>query len=127
MHAVKLGVAVIAVALLGGVATAQPPTWVGGPTPPGQLFGYSPLVPTVEPFPSKTSPYAPSMFLPGIGGKRMNTQLVIDPRRSCTVIIEVRDAPRIHTGVPVMQAAAFEPAGPIVRPLPMQGMHRFDR
>jgi hypothetical protein len=131
MHAVKFGIAVVVVALSWNAATAQPPPSLGGPIPPGQLFGYSPLVHSVEPFPSKTSPYAPSMFLPGVGGKRLPTQLVIDPRRpspSCNaVIIEVRDAPRFRPAPPVMQAVAFSPAGPVVRPLPVQGMHRFDR
>ena len=127
MTAVRLAVAVVAVALSWNVATAQPPPWVGGPIPPGQLFGYSPLVHSVDPFPSKTSGYAHSMFLPCIGGKRVYPPLVVNPRRpSChDVVIEVRDAPR---AVPaVLPAAAFETAGPVVRPLPAQGLHRFDR
>src|SRR5438045_3504794 len=105
MHAFRFGVAVVAVALSWNAATAQPPPYLGGPVPPGQLYGYSPLVHTIEPFPSKTSPYAHSMFLPGVGGKRVNPQLVIDPRRpSCAVIIEVRDAPRFKPTGTVMQA-----------------------
>lgn len=126
MRAWKFAVAVVAVLLSWGAASAQPPVWVGGPTPPSHLEGYSPFVPAVDPFPSKTSPYAHSMFLPGVGGKRLPTQLVIDPRRQChTVIIEVRDAPRFKPTGTVMQAASFEPVGPVVKPLPVQGTHRF--
>ena len=125
MTAVRLGVAVVVVALSCGAATAQPPPWVGGPIPPGHLFGYSPFVHMVDPFPSKTSGYALSIFGPN-GGKRVYPPLVVNPRRpSCpTVIIEVRDAPR--PAPVVLPAVAFE-AGPVVRPLPVQGLHRFER
>jgi hypothetical protein len=132
MNALKFGGALVAIVLARDVATAQPPTWAGGPTPPGQLFGYSPLVPTVDPFPTKTSGYAPSMFGP-LGGRRVNPPLVVNPRRpSCPVVIEIRNGSRVPTGTnlapaaPVVTTAAFV-EGPIVRPLPATGLHRFER
>ncbi len=132
MRQVELGVAVVAVALSCGVATAQPPVWVGGPVPPGQLYGYSPLVPSIDPFPTKTSGYGPSMFHPN-GHRRVYPSLVVNPRRHSRVGIEVVDAPRIiievvdaPRGAPgLLPVAAFEPVGPVVRPLPVQGVHRF--
>jgi hypothetical protein len=119
------------------VATAQPPPWAGGPTPPAHLYGYSPLVHTIELFPSKTSAYSQNMFGPN-GGRRVYPALVVNPRRPsppCAVVIEVRDAPRVPTGTNLapaapapglLPAAAFVPVGPVTRPLPVQGLHRFD-
>jgi hypothetical protein len=126
MHRIGLGIAVVVVVLSWEVATAQPPPWAAGPIPPGQLFGYSPLVHTIEPFPTKTSGYGHSMFLPGVPGKRVYPPLIVNPRHpSCPIIIEVRDAPR--AAPPVLPAAALVPVGPpVVRPLPVQGLHRFD-
>ncbi|MBN9119393.1 MAG: hypothetical protein J0I06_09570 [Planctomycetes bacterium] len=122
MPAVRLALVVVAVALPWEAAPAQPPPWAGGPVPPGQLYGYSPLVHTIEPFPSKTSGYGLTMFH-ARGDKRANPPLVIDPRRPCpTVVIEVRDAPRAPALLP---AGAFEPVGPVVRPRPARGAHRF--
>jgi hypothetical protein len=69
------------------------------------------------------------MFLPRVGGKRVYPSLVVNPRRpSCSgaIIIEVRDAPGLHSTGSVMPAAAFEPVGPIVRPLPVRGVSRFN-
>lgn len=132
MRPVMFAVAVVAVALSWEVATAQPPPWAGGPVPPGQLMGYSPLVHTIDPFPTKTSGYGPSMFHPN-GDRRVYPPLIVNPRRSCPVVIEVRDGPRVPTGTnlaataPVVTTAAFEPAGPVVRPRSVQGLHRFDR
>ena len=133
MRWIELGVAVVAVALSCGVATAQPPVWVGGPVPPGQLYGYSPLVHTIDPFPTKTSGYGPSMFHYR-GDRRVYPPLVVNPRRPSHVIIEVVDAPRVIIEVvdapraaPVLlPATVFAAAGPVVRPLPVQGLHRFD-
>jgi hypothetical protein len=141
MRRIELGVAVVAVALSCGVATAQPPVWVGGPVPPGQLYGYSPLVHTIDPFPTKTSGYGPSMFHYR-GDRRVYPSLVVNPRRPSRVvegvhaprviiegadphrvIIEVVDAPRAAPAL--LPVAAFGPVGPVVRPLPAQGSHRF--
>jgi hypothetical protein len=108
-------------------ATAQPPVWVAGPVPPGELYGYSPLVHSIEPFPSKTSPYSYSMFIPGVGGKRVYPSLVTDPRRRCPAgpaVVEVRHAPRT---APTVLPAAYETAGPVARPRPAQGLSRFGR
>lgn len=127
MTAVRFAVAVVAVALSWEVATAQPPPWAGGPVPPGQLYGYSPLVHTIEPFPRKTSGYGLTMFHPG-GDRRLYPTLIINPRRPsptvATVVIEVRDAPLRAPAL--LPAAAFEPVGPVVRSRPAQGLHRFD-
>lgn len=135
MRVFRLAVVLGVVALSCGAATAQPPVWLGGPVPPGQLYGYSPLVHTIDPFPSKTSPYAYSMFLPGVGGKRVYPSLVTNPRRrGYSSYVEGIGAPRVVSTAPtvlpaplVAPAAAFEPVGPIARPLPAQGLQRFGR
>jgi hypothetical protein len=125
MPAIRFGIAAVVVAMSWGAATAQPPPYLGGPVPPGQLYGYSPLVHTIEPFPSRTSGYALSIFGPN-GGRRVHPSLVVNPRRPChTVIIEVRDAPRPAPAL--LPAAALEPVGPVARPLPGEGLHRFNR
>src|SRR4051812_28213899 len=93
MTRVAFAGAVAAVALSGGSALAEQPPWAGGPPPVGQLFGYSPLVHSVDPFPSKTSPYYPSMFHPVYGGKRVYPQLLTDPRRPPVVVREATPAP----------------------------------
>jgi hypothetical protein len=91
-----------------------------------------PLVPTVDPFPTKTSGYAPSIVGP-LGGRRVNPPLVVNPRRpSCPVVIEIRNAPRVPTGTnlastaPVVTTAALV-VGPVAQPLPATGLHRFER
>ncbi|MCE9565664.1 MAG: hypothetical protein K8U57_26880 [Planctomycetes bacterium] len=63
------GLSVIALCLSGSVASAQSPA-IGQLALPGDLYGYSPLVPTIDPFPSRSTGYAPSMFGPN-GGKRL--------------------------------------------------------
>jgi hypothetical protein len=116
------GWSVAVVALAGGGATAQSfhgNAWTlpGGPLPPiGSNFGYSPLVPAVEPFPSRTSGYAPSIYLPRIGGRR------IDP-------VPVRRPPVVVTALPapVLPAEPAVAGPPVVWPLPARGLQRFGR
>ena len=85
---------------------------------PGDIFGYSPLVPTVDPFPTRTSGYAPSWFLPRIGGKR-----IYPPRYAAQLPPEV-------VVIPGTVVAADEPvivAGPVQSAPPPRAWHRFAR
>jgi|GEM_PF-6898755 len=131
MRTAVLTVAVVVVVLSGEAVTAQPLPTVGGLGPPGTLDGYSPLVPTIDMFPSKTSPYAPSLFGPN-GGRRVYPQLIINPRRTCPpssypspypTVVVVREKPRPAPPVRVVPAS-FETAGPVIRPW-QQGLNRF--
>ncbi len=119
MNRITIGVSVIAVALSGAVATAQPPDWAGHPPPVGELFGYSPLVPRIDPFPSRTSGYAHSMFNPRNGGKRIYPQAapVAEP------IIIIHEAPATLTPSITITEPVF--VGPMVQPVPVRGWHRF--
>lgn len=126
MTRVAFGVAVAAVALSGGRAAAEQPPWAGGVPPVGQLFGYSPLNHSIDPFPSKTSPYYHSMFHPVYGGKRVYPPLVIDPRRPTVT----REAPAaVPATLPAVPAPADPAAvvGPVERPRLVRGWHRFGR
>jgi hypothetical protein len=105
------GLSVVAVALSGGVASAEQPPWAGGPPPIGSWFGYSPLVHSVDPFPSKTSPYYHSMFHPVYGGKRVYPSLLTDPRGS-----GYREPAVIIT--PDVPVVPFPQAGSVVQPGP---------
>ena len=102
----------LAVGLVGGTATAEQPPWAGGVPPVGQLYGYSPLNHSIDPFPSKTSPYYHSMFHPVYGGKRVSPFLLTDPRRPPVVI---QEAPTVVTeAVPAAPAAVALPTQPTV-------------
>jgi hypothetical protein len=110
-----LSASLLVVGLTGGVAFAQNPA-VGQLPLPGDLYGYSPLVRTIDPFPTRTSGYAYSMFLPGIGGKRIYPPPVVveDPRQ----VIALPDA----TMMPAETGAVIGPVQPVQ---PARGWHRF--
>jgi hypothetical protein len=121
MSRIAFGVSVVTVALSGGVAAAQSPA-VGQLPPVGDLYGYSPLVPTIDPFPSRTSGYYPSMFNPRYGGKRIYPALP-------PVVIHPAPVP-VPAQVPVVTVLPTQPtvpAGPVVMPAPPRGWHRFRR
>jgi hypothetical protein len=69
MTRTAFGASLVAIVLSAGLASAQNPA-IGQLPLPGDLYGYSPLVPTIDPFPSRSTGYAPSMFGPN-GGKRI--------------------------------------------------------
>jgi hypothetical protein len=109
----------LVVAVSASLATAQSPA-VGQLPLPGNVYGYSPLVPSVDPFPTRTSGYAPSMFLPRVGGKR----IVPLPARAGihhqpTVIVE--------PGVMMVPAEPTILVGPVQLPPPARAWHRFGR
>src|SRR5262249_6972559 len=107
----------VAVTLSGSFATAQSPA-IGQLPLPGDLYGYSPLVPTINPFPSRSTGYAPSMFMPGVGGKRLYYPPV---RARDPVVTVVRCAP------PIDPAVLAGPVGPVEFPMPPRAWHRFGR
>jgi hypothetical protein len=110
------GVSLVALVLWGNFASAQSPA-VGQLPLPGDLYGYSPLVPTIDPFPTRTSGYAPSMFLPKIGGKRIYPPPVVIQER---VVVAAPD-----TAVVLADRAAT--AGPVEFPAPARAWYRFRR
>jgi len=116
MYRVAFVLSVAVIALSAGFASAQSPA-VGQLPPVGDLYGYSPLVPTIDPFPTRTSGYAYSMFLPKIGGKRINPPPGVHYPPVITVIHEPAAV------VPQDQPAVL--AGPVVLPAPPRGLHRF--
>jgi hypothetical protein len=134
MKALEFAAALVAATLAATTALAQPPVWAGGPIPPGQIYGYSPLVPTIDPFPTKTSPYAPSIFGP-FGGRRVYPQLVVNPRRPAYRFENGSwNSSRVPTGTNLANLAPAEPVvttafavGPVVQPLPVTGLQRFGR
>jgi len=114
------GLSVIAISLSGSVVSAQSPA-IGQLPLPGDLYGYSPLVPTIDPFPSRSTGYAPSMFGPN-GGKRLYYPAVT----------------RLGTPIPVAQGAVapgaaagpIEPTvviGTVQSTMPARGFRRFGR
>jgi len=118
MNRAACGLAVVAVVFTAGGATAQPtgrgafatpPDWAGHPPPVGDLFGYSPLVRSVDPFPSRSSGYAYSMFLPRVGGKRLSGQPAPVPRQP-VVIHYIPAASPPTGGPPTITATVTEPA-----------------
>lgn len=127
MTRVSHGLALVVVVLAAGAATAQPPPWAGGPPPVGQLFGYSPLVHSIDPFPSHTSGYALSMFGRN-GGKRIYPPVgshgpAVIPYPAVTTVPAAPAEPAVLN--PVMAGPAV--ANPVVWPTPARGRHRFGR
>jgi hypothetical protein len=107
----------ITVAFSTNFARAQGPA--AGQLPPvGDIFGYSPLVPSIDPFPTRTSGYAPSWFLPRIGGKR-----IYPPQYAAQLPPQVVVLPA--TVVPVEEPAVI--AGPVQPAAPPRAWHRFGR
>ena len=105
----------VVMGLFASLASAQNPA-VGQLPLPGDLYGYSPLVRTIDPFPTRTSGYAPSMFLPGIGGKRIYPPPVV-----------VED-PRVVVADPGTVIVSGEPGvivGPVQWTAPARAWHRF--
>jgi hypothetical protein len=109
---------VVAVAATGGRAAAQSPA-IGQLPPVGDLYGYAPLVPTIDPFPTRTSGYANSIFLPRVGGKRLAP---VPP----PVVIHPAPVPA-PVSVAVLPTRPTVPPGPVVMPAPPRGWHRFGR
>jgi len=109
------GLSVIAITLSGSIASAQSPA-IGQLPLPGDLYGYSPLVPTIDPFPSRSTGYAPSMFGPN-GGRRMYYPSVT----------------RLTAPIPVAQGAVVGPNEPTIimgsvqSTVPARGFRRFGR
>ena len=66
----RIALALLVVGFMGSLSSAQNPA-VGQLPLPGDLYGYSPLVRTIDPFPTRTSGYALSIFMPHVGGKRV--------------------------------------------------------
>jgi hypothetical protein len=113
-------IAVIAslfVALSVNVVSAQDPA-VGQLPLPGDIFGYSPLVRTVDPFPTRTSGYAPSWFLPRIGGKRIYPPQYAAQLQPTVVVLP---------GTVVVPDEAAIVAGPVQPAVPPRAWHRFGR
>ena len=117
MSRTAVGLSVLVMILSGGLAAAQSPA-IGQLPPVGDLYGYSPLVPTIDPFPTRTSGYAPSMFLPNIGGKRIYPPPVVVQERAGVVVVP--DAP-------VVLADPAAAVGPVESLSPARGLHRFRR
>jgi hypothetical protein len=113
-----LSASLVVIGLAGNFASAQNPA-VGQLPPPGDLYGYSPLVRTIDPFPTRTSGYAPSIFLPGIGGKRIYPPLATYPHQP---VVVVERSPLVEPAVPAPMVV-----GPVEWPLPARGWHRFRR
>ena len=115
----RLAFTLFALAFTGGVASAQSPA-IGQLPLPGDLYGYSPLSPTIDPFPSRSSGYYHSMFHPQYGGKRIPVTRLAAP----TVVVQPAPA-----GVAAEPAAL--PIGPTVAAMPqpttMRGFRRFGR
>jgi hypothetical protein len=120
-----LGVSVLAVVLSAGFATAQNPG-IGRLPPVGDLYGYSPLVQSIDPFPSRTSGYALSMFSP-MGGRRIEPLPARLQRYPAVVILPVPCGSCV--AAPPAQPVAAGPitAGPVVWAMPAQGLQRFAR
>ena len=133
MTRVAFGLTVAAVVLTAGGAAAQPtgrgafatpPDWAGHPPPVGDLYGYSPLVRSVDPFPSRSSGYAHSMFLPRVGGRRISAQPAPVPRQPVVIYHAPAVAVAELPAIPVVPAGG---TGPVTRPLPVVGLNRFVR
>jgi hypothetical protein len=105
------------VALSDNFAAAQSPA-VGQLPLPGDIYGYSPLVPTIDPFPTRTSGYAPSWFLPRIGGKR-----IYPPQYAAQLPLEVVVIP----GTVIAAGETAIVAGPVQSAPPPRAWHRFGR
>jgi hypothetical protein len=105
------------VALSASMARAQSPA-VGQLPLPGDIYGYSPLVPTIDPFPTRTSGFATSWFLPRIGGKRISP-----PKYAAQLPPDVVFIP--GTVVAVDEPAVV--AGPVQSVPPPRAWHRFGR
>jgi hypothetical protein len=119
----RVAFSLFALALTGGVASAQSPA-IGQLPLPGDLYGYSPLVPTIDPFPSRSSGYYHSMFHPVYGGRRIPAGVTRLPAPA--VVVEGAVPP-----IPLAEPAAL-PVGPTVtampQPLPQaRGFRRFAR
>ncbi|MFO0825427.1 MAG: hypothetical protein U0792_20290 [Gemmataceae bacterium] len=104
-------------------ASAQSPA-IGQLPLPGDLYGYSPLVPTIDPFPSRSSGYYHSMFHPQYGGKRIPVGVTRLPAPG--VVVEGPVPP-----IPLAEPAAL-PVGPTVTAAPQpistpRGFRRFGR
>jgi hypothetical protein len=131
MNRVVFGLAVAAVVFTAGGASAQPtgrgafatpPDWAGHPPPVGDLFGYSPLVRSVDPFPTRSSGYAHSIFLPRVGGKRISGQPAPVSRHPVVIhYVPAATNPVVLPG-PVLPVGAV---GPVVRPAMASGVDRF--
>ncbi len=120
------GLSVIAITLSGSIASAQSPA-IGQLALPGDLYGYSPLVPTIDPFPSRSSGYSRSMFGPN-GGKRMYYPSVTRLSPPIPVAPAVV-APGI-AAAPGIAGAPIEPTviiGSVQSTMPVRGFRRFGR
>lgn len=115
MSRTAFGLSVIAITLSSSIASAQSPA-IGQLALPGDLYGYSPLVPTIDPFPSRSSGYAPSMFGPN-GGKRMYYPSVT--RLSPPIVVH-GDA----VATPVQPTVIM---GSVQSTMPVRGFRRFGR
>jgi len=111
----RIAFTLFALVFTGGIASAQSPA-IGQLPLPGDLYGYSPLVPTIDPFPSRSTGYAPSMFGPN-GGRRMYYPSVT----------------RLSAPIPVAQGAVVGPNEPTIiigsveSAMPARGFRRFGR
>jgi hypothetical protein len=103
---IAFGVSLLVAALSVTAAAAQNPA-VGQLPLPGHLYGYSPLVPTIDPFPSRSTGYAPSMF-----GRRGGKRLYYPPVRATDPVIVVDPC-----------TPGF--VGPVQLPMPARAWHRF--
>ena len=119
MARIAFGMSVVMVALSVWPATAQSPA-IGQLPPVGDLYGYSPLVPSVDPFPTRTSGYYHSMFDPRYGGKRVYPPLPV-------VIHKAPAVPGHLPAVSMLPTQPTVPLGPVVTPAPVRGRQRFGR
>ncbi|VTT98014.1 unnamed protein product [Gemmataceae bacterium] len=112
-----LGLSALVLALSANSASAQSPA-IGQLPLPGDLYGYSPLVPTIDPFPSRSSGYAPSMFLPRVGGTRIHPPTPV-----------VQSGPTVPApGTVIIQGEPGVVVGPVAQPTaPVRGFRRFAR
>jgi len=117
----RTALTLLAVGLMGNLAAAQNPA-VGQVPPHGDLYGYSPLVRTIDPFPTRTSGYAPSIFMPYVGGKRIYPPLATYPHEP---IVVLERSPAVVPTVPTVPAPTL--VGPVEWPSPTRGWHRFRR
>jgi len=114
----RIALALLVVGFPGSIASAQNPA-VGQLPLPGDLYGYSPLVRTIDPFPTRTSGYALSIFMPHVGGKRVYPPIATYPHQPIVVM------ERSPVVVPIVPEPAV--VGPVEMPLPARGWHRFRR
>lgn len=117
----RTALALLVVGFTGSLAAAQNPA-VGQLPLPGDLYGYSPLVRTIDPFPTRTSGYALSIFTPHVGGKRVYPPIATYPHQP---IVVVERSPVVVPTVPTVPAPTV--VGPVAMPLPARGWHRFRR